>query len=72
MQIGITLEELRVPHLYPKEASRRLSLTHRMGLQSSPPPSSDTLLPIRPHLLIVPLAGPSILKPAQAVSTLDP
>ncbi|EDL92100.1 rCG55607, partial [Rattus norvegicus] len=24
MQTGITLEELGVPHLYPKEASRRL------------------------------------------------
>ena len=33
---------------------------------------SDTLPPTRPHLLIVPLPGPSIFKPSQRSSTVPP
>ena len=54
---GIMLEELRVLHLHLKASGRRLAHC---------PPHNNTPPPTRPHLLIVPLPGPSIFKPPQA------
>jgi hypothetical protein len=61
IQAGMTLEKLRVLPLVPKAARRRLVLMW-LGGESPPKPHSDTLPPTRPHLLIVPLPGPSIFK----------
>ena len=49
-------KELRVLHLDPKAGRRR---------KASKTPHSDILPPKRPHLLIMPLPGPSVYKPPQ-------
>jgi hypothetical protein len=54
-------ELLRVLHFDLKAARRRIS---------KPTPKVDTLLPTRPHLLIVPLLGPTIVKPPQMTTTI--
>jgi hypothetical protein len=54
-------EELRVLHLVPKADRRRLA-SRKLGEGLKAYPHSDTLPPTRPHLLKVPLAGPSIFK----------
>jgi hypothetical protein len=51
MQAGMVLKELRVQHVVPKAARRKVS---------KPIPHSGILLPTRPQLLIVPLPGPNI------------
>jgi hypothetical protein len=58
-------EELRVLCLHLKATRRRLS-SRQLGGGSQSLPYSDTLSPTGPHLLIVPLPGPSIFKPPQA------
>jgi hypothetical protein len=56
-------EELRVLHLHLKAASRILvSRQYYEGLKAHT--HSDTPTPTGPHLLIVPLPGPSIYKPS--------
>jgi hypothetical protein len=64
IQAGMVLEDLRVLHL-DKAVARRDCLigSQEDGLKAHP--HSDTLPPTRPHLLIVPLPGPSIFKPQQ-------
>jgi hypothetical protein len=58
----MALEELRVLHLVPKANWRRMISRHwEESLKAHP--HSDTLPPTRPHLLVVPLHGPSIFKP---------
>jgi hypothetical protein len=58
-------EELRVLHLVLK-ANRRRPVYRQLRRRSlKAHPHSDTLSPIRPHLLIVPLPGPRIFKPSQ-------
>ena len=67
MQAAI-LDKLRVLHLDWKAVRRRLCSTLGgawIQETSKPGPHSDTLPPTRPHLLIVPLPGPSIHKPSQ-------
>jgi hypothetical protein len=58
-QVG--LEKLRVSLLIPKAASRRL--TSRQDYVIEAHTHSNTPTSSRPHLLIVPLLGPSIYKP---------
>ena len=61
-------EEDRVLHLDPKALRRRLA-SRQLGGGSQSPSQSDSLLPTKPHLLIVPLPGPSIFKPPYHLST---
>jgi hypothetical protein len=66
-------EELRVLHLYLKAARRRLASRQLGGGSQSPGPQGHTSsnkatpIPTIPHLLIVLLPGPSILKLPQEV-----
>ena len=70
IQAGMVQEELRLLHLHLKAASRVLT-SRQLGQGSNSPHSQwhtyinmATPTP-RPHLLIVPLPGPSICKPSQ-------
>jgi hypothetical protein len=59
MQAGMTLEEVRVLHLHPKEAKNKLTFKQLGGRTLKAHSHSDTLSPTRPHLLLVPLPRPS-------------
>jgi len=48
-----------VLHPHPKGVRNRLSIPRQLGGGCPSPPHSDTLPPTRPHLLIVPLPGPT-------------
>jgi hypothetical protein len=61
IQAGMVQEELRVRHLYLKAARSRLA-SRQLGLKAHV--HGDTPTPARPHLLIVPLPGPSIYNPS--------
>ena len=72
IQAGLVLEELRVLHLVLK-ANRWTPASRQLGGGSqSPSPqwhsssNEATPTPIKLHILIVPLLGPSIFKPTQS------
>ena len=68
IQADMVLEELRVLHLYLKEAKSRLSSgSQEEGLKAHP--HNDTFPPTRPDLLIMSLPRPSIFKPPQGTFT---
>jgi hypothetical protein len=68
IQTGMALEELKVLHLVLKSKQEKTSSHMTRRRVSNPTPKSDTLLPTRPHLLIVPLPGASIFKPPHQVT----
>jgi hypothetical protein len=74
VQVGMLWEELRVLHLVPKANRRRLT-SRKLGGRSQNQPqqwhtsfNKATPTLTRPHLLIVPLLGPSIFKPPHHLS----
>ena len=64
IQADMVEEEVGVPHVHLKVAWRRLA-SRQLGLTLT---HSNTPPPTRPHLLRVPLPGPTIYKPSQPPS----
>jgi hypothetical protein len=61
---------VRVLHIVAKETRRGLNPQAARRV-SKPSPERDTLPPTRPHLLLLPLSGPSIFKrPCKGTNTL--
>jgi hypothetical protein len=67
IQASMAQKMLRVLYIVPKANGRRLASRQLGGRSHKAHPHSDTLPPKRPHLLIMPLPGPSIFKPPQEV-----
>ena len=63
IQAGMVQEELRALHRHLKATSRILA-SRQLGLKAHI--HSATPTPTGPHLLIVPLSGPSIYKPSHS------
>jgi hypothetical protein len=72
IQAGLVLEELRVLHLVLKANRWTLASRQLGGGSQNPSPqwhsssNEATPTPIKLHILIVPLLGPSIFKPTQS------
>ena len=62
VQAHMVLEELRVLHLVPKAARRRLISRKLEGGFLKAHPNNDTLPSRKPHLLIVSLPEPCLFK----------